>query len=440
MKRYDKYKDSSIAWIGNIPEHWQIRRLGQCFSFSKGLSITKGELQEEGVAVLSYGQIHSKLNTGTAIKQELIRRISPNFLKTHPQSLLKLHDFVFADTSEDLDGAGNCAFNDYEDELFAGYHTIIARPSGLTYPKYIAYLFQSKDWRKSIQSSVNGIKVYSITKSILKQSYIILPPQEEQEAIVAYLEEKTNEMDALVAKKEELIVRLRELKQSTIAKAVTQGLDTTAPLAPSGIPWLGDVPQHWEVKRLGALFTENKTSNTGLLHTNAYKFNYGTLVRKYEDVSLPEVLEIYSKYTVLREKDIVINGLNLNYDFISQRIALALEPGIITSAYLVLSPKAFISQLYYCFLFKAMDSKKLFHGMGTGIRLTLSYKELKSQSLPCPPLAEQEAIVAYIEQKTCEIDRLIECTEQEIARIRELKQSLIADAVTGRFKVPAPNN
>lgn len=305
---------------------------------------------------------------------------------------------------------------------------------------YLSYTAQSSRFLDTVVANSTGVNYPAITANKLISLSLPLPPLREQEAIVAYLEEKTSEMDTLVEKKEELIVRLRELKQSTIAKAVTQGLDATAPLVPSGIPWLGDVPQHWEVKRLGALFTENKTSNTGLLHTNAYKFNYGTLVRKYEDVSLPEVLEIYSKYTVLREKDIVINGLNLNYDFISQRIALALEPSIITSAYLVLSPKAFISQLYYCFLFKAMDSKKLFHGMGTGIRLTLSYRELKSQSLPCPPLAEQEAIVAYIEQKTCEIDRLIECTEQEIARIRELKQSLIADAVTGRFKVPTLNN
>lgn len=305
---------------------------------------------------------------------------------------------------------------------------------------YLSYTAQSSRFLDTVVANSTGVNYPAITANKLISLSLPLPPLREQEAIVAYLEEKTSEMDTLVEKKEELIVRLRELKQSTIAKAVTQGLDATAPLVPSGIPWLGDVPQHWEVKRLGALFTENKTSNTGLLHTNAYKFNYGTLVRKYEDVSLPEVLEIYSKYTVLREKDIVINGLNLNYDFISQRIALALEPSIITSAYLVLSPNAFISQLYYCFLFKAMDSKKLFHGMGTGIRLTLSYRELKSQSLPCPPLAEQEAIVAYIEQKTCEIDRLIECTEQEIARIRELKQSLIADAVTGRFKVPTLNN
>lgn len=417
MKRYDKYKDSGIAWIGDIPEHWQTRRLKNIVSLIK----------EQGTSVTKIGLENIESFTGRFIPSEVDYESGGVEVRAGDIVYGKLRPYLC-----------KVWLADFPCNAIGDFY--VFRCLAEQEKRFIHYLFLSKPFTDICNASTYGAKMPRVSSNFMMSLEVPLPPLSEQEAIVAYLEEKTSEMDALVAKKEELIVHLRELKQSTIAKAVTQGLDATAPLVPSGIPWLGDVPQHWEVKRLGALFTENKTSNTGLLHTNAYKFNYGTLVRKYEDVSLPEVLEIYSKYTVLREKDIVINGLNLNYDFISQRIALALEPSIITSAYLVLSPKAFISQLYYCFLFKAMDSKKLFHGMGTGIRLTLSYRELKSQSLPCPPLAEQEAIVAYIEQKTCEIDRLIECTEQEIARIRELKQSLIANAVTGRFKVPTLNN
>ena len=203
----------------------------------------------------------------------------------------------------------------------------------------------------------------------------------------------------------------------------------------SGIPWIGAIPKHWEVQRLGRCFGENRSLNSDLECTEAYKFKYGSLIRKDENINPQELVDTYTKYTLLRENDIIINGLNLNYDFVTQRVAIATQKGIITSAYLILSPRKGINHNYYCLLFKAMDSMRLFHGMGSGIRLTLSYKDLKNQWLPLPPPSEQEAIVTHINRKTEEIDRLIAMTEQEIARVRELKQTLIADVVTGRINV-----
>ena len=203
----------------------------------------------------------------------------------------------------------------------------------------------------------------------------------------------------------------------------------------TGIPWIPEVPEHWEVRRLGLFFSENKTANSNMQCTEAYKFNYGTLVRKDEGVDLSELAETYSKYTVLNPKDIVINGLNLNYDFITLRVAQAASMGIITSAYVVLSPRGQVYDPYFCYLFRAMDSIKLFHGMGSGIRLTLSYKDLKYQPLPLPPLSEQRAIVAYIEKKTAVIDRKINACREQTELMKAYKQRLISDAVTGRINV-----
>lgn len=198
----------------------------------------------------------------------------------------------------------------------------------------------------------------------------------------------------------------------------------------TGIPWIPEVPEHWEVRRLGLFFSENKTANSNMQCTEAYKFNYGTLVRKDEGVDLSELAETYSKYTVLKPKDIVINGLNLNYDFITLRVAQAASMGIITSAYVVLSPRGQVYDPYFCYLFRAMDSIKLFHGMGSGIRLTLSYKDLKYQPLPLPPLSEQRAIVAYIERKERQIDTYIARQAEQIERLKELRQTIISHAVT----------
>ncbi len=183
----------------------------------------------------------------------------------------------------------------------------------------------------------------------------------------------------------------------------------------SGVQWIGEIPEHWEVKRLGASFTENRQANSELLNTDAFQFNYGTLVRKKCEYKPEEDAVTYSKYTLLKPNDIVVNGLNLNYDFVSQRVAIAKEEGIITSAYLAMRPRSNVFADYFCSLFKAMDSHKLFHGMGTGIRLTLSFSEVKKQDIPVPSLPEQQAIVDYLKDKTHKIDEYVTARERERA-------------------------
>jgi len=198
----------------------------------------------------------------------------------------------------------------------------------------------------------------------------------------------------------------------------------------SGVKWIGDVPKHWDIKRLGLFFTENRTINSDMQCTEAYKFNYGTLIRKDEDIDPNELKDTYSKYTALKPRDIVINGLNLNYDFVSQRVALATSNGIITSAYIVISPRTKVNELFFYYLLKSMDAMKLFHGMGSGIRLTLSFKDLKYQLIPIPPLAEQRAIVSYLDSKVGQIDTYVAKQTQQIELLKELKQAVIANAVT----------
>ena len=203
----------------------------------------------------------------------------------------------------------------------------------------------------------------------------------------------------------------------------------------SGVQWLGEIPGHWGKKRLASLFTGDVESNKDFRYKHAFKFNYGTLVPKDEVNDPEEYRDIYTKYSIVNKGDILINGLNLNYDFISQRVACAPSDGIITSAYVVCRPRSNVNYDYYTYLFKAMDSMKLFHGMGTGIRLTLSFKELKKQIVSLPPLPEQRAIVTYLDDKCGKIDLLVEKLKAEIDAIKEYKQRLISDVVTGQIKV-----
>lgn len=198
----------------------------------------------------------------------------------------------------------------------------------------------------------------------------------------------------------------------------------------SGVQWLGEIPSHWKMKRLASMFVGEVEINKEYRIKRAFKFNYGDLVPKNEVGDLEEYKNVYTKYSLIKKGDIIINGLNLNYDFVSQRIACTPYEGIITSAYVVCRPRKKVSYNFYTYLFKGMDSMKLFHGMGSGIRLTLSFKELKRQLLPVPPEEEQDAIVFYLDIKCSSIEVLLANKKKEISLLQEMKQRVIADAIT----------
>jgi len=195
----------------------------------------------------------------------------------------------------------------------------------------------------------------------------------------------------------------------------------------------------WPSKRLGSIFVENKDKNTDLSNTFALQFSYGNIVAKPEWELSSSLEETYKGYTRVNSGDIVINGLNLNYDFVTQRVGLVRTSGIITSAYILLRKRINVSSGFYCYYFKAMDSQKIFNGMGTGIRLTLSYPLLKNLNVPVPPRAEQDQIVRFLDWKVSSINKLIRTKIKEINLLRELKQVLINKellAKSNRERVP----
>lgn len=212
-------------WEISYPAHWKVQRVREVFTFRKGLSITKANLKESGIPVVSYGQIHARENSGTGLHQGLIRYVDESYLDSNPSALVEPGDFIFADTSEDLAGCGSCAYTDWEGPVFAGYHTIIAHPNEDIRGLYTAYLFRSPSWRSQIQRKANGVKVYSITQKMLKDALILQPPQEEQTEMVAYLNRACSRIDALAEKTRKKIAALQDLKVRLTAEAVTGGID-----------------------------------------------------------------------------------------------------------------------------------------------------------------------------------------------------------------------
>ena len=221
MGKGHEMKRSGVEWVDQIPTKWDVVRLKALFSFGKGLPITKENLVDEGIPVISYGQIHAKFNPGTRIVDELFRYVPDAYLKSNPESLVNKGDFLVADTSEDKGGCGNAVYVDREMTLFAGYHTIILKSLVGETNKYLSYLFKTDAWRSQIRTKVSGVKLYSISKKILSMITVILPPPAEQNEIVTILDKKCEDIDAIINEKEALVGELEQYKRSLIYDTVT---------------------------------------------------------------------------------------------------------------------------------------------------------------------------------------------------------------------------
>lgn len=214
-------KDSGVEWIGKIPTHWEVKKLKLLFGIGSGLGITKADFLPSGIPCVSYGEIHSKypcrLNTGI----HPLPYVSEDYLSSKPQALLKKGDFVFADTSEDIEGSGNFTSLQSDDPVFAGYHTITLKPkTQKIHSPYFSFLFDSLEIRNQVRKEVCGVKVYSVTKSILKEVQCLIPPLEEQKAIAEYLDTQIEKIDLAICKIKSQINLIKEYKTTLISEAV----------------------------------------------------------------------------------------------------------------------------------------------------------------------------------------------------------------------------
>lgn len=198
----------------------------------------------------------------------------------------------------------------------------------------------------------------------------------------------------------------------------------------SGIEWIGAIPAAWGVHRIASHFQEVEEKNTANEYSNALQFKMGRIIAKPQKWDEEEINEIYAAYTVVHPNTIMINGLNLEFDFVTQRVAQVECDGIITSAYIALFPRNDINAKYICYLLKSYDACRAFHSMGRGLRKILSYSELKNKPIIVPPLAEQERIAAFLDSECAEIDAVLEKTRASIDEYKKLKQSVITQAVT----------
>lgn len=200
----------------------------------------------------------------------------------------------------------------------------------------------------------------------------------------------------------------------------------------SGIEWIGNIPASWKSVPMRYLFRECTTKNRLGQEKTALKFTYGTIIPKTNfDANTDDyVANTIMSYTVVHPGVIMINCLNLNYDFVSQRIGLVKDYGAITSAYLAIEPNNQVLSAYATYQLKSWDAAKAFHNMGTGVRKTLDFSELGKKHFVLPTLGEQKNIVAFLDSKCSEIDAISADIQKEIETLEQYKRSVITEAVT----------
>lgn len=440
--RYDKYKDSGIAWIREIPEHWEVKRMKSIYNFGKGLNITKADLVDKGIPVISYGQIHSKLNTGTCIKDSLIKYVPEIFFENNNTSLVKKGDIIFADTSEDLEGCGNCIYIDRDMLLYAGYHTIIAKNISTYINKYFSYLFQTDCWRTQIRRTVNGVKLFSIPQRLLASTDIITPSTQEQQSIATYLDQKCSEIDELITLQEEMITKLQSYKQSVITEAVTKGLDKNVPLKDSGIEWIGEIPEHWictvfkkflsEPMQYGANEAAEECNYNDPRYIRITDIKDDGTLRDDTFKSLP--LEKAKEY-MLTKGDLLFarSGATVGETFLYKEDYAACFAGYLIKARCNKN-ELLPNFIFYYTLSNAYQNWKNSIFIQSTIQ-NIGADKYSVMPIIAPPLSEQQSIANYLDQKCSEIDELISIKQQKIEKLKDYKKSLIFECVTGKRKV-----
>ena len=229
-----RMKDSGVELLGQIPTHWETNKFRYLFNLGKGLTITKENLRESGVPCVNYGEVHSKYGFEVDPGRHPLKCVSEQYILSSANAQLTEGDLIFADTSEDLEGAGNFTQLVSNCPLFAGYHTIIARPVSGNANRFLAYLLDSPTYRTQIRLAVKGVKVFSVTQAILRGTDVWLPPLDEQTQIAQFLDHEIAKIDQLIEKAEYAIELMQERRTALISAAVTGKIDVrdwTAPEA-----------------------------------------------------------------------------------------------------------------------------------------------------------------------------------------------------------------
>ena len=430
---YAAYRPSGVPWLGDVPAHWEVRRLR-----------TVAEMRVSNVDKHSKeGELPVRLcNYVDVYKNDRIAQAMPFMRATASwdeveRFRLRRDDVLITKDSETWNDIGVPALvTESADDLVAGYHLALLRPTDAILGAYLTRALQSKLVAYQFHVVANGVTRFGLTHQAIQSVWLPLPPLAEQAGIVLYLDYVDRRIRRYIEAKKKLIVLLEEEKQAVVNQAVTRGLDPNVPLKPSGVEWLGDVPAHWEVRRGKRLFSPRRelaspddiqlsaTQAYGVIPQGEYERRVG---RRIVKVSLH----------LDKRRHVEVDDFVISMRSFQGGLERAWATGCIRSSYIVLCPTIEVDVGYFSYLLKSQAYIQALRSTANFIRdgQDLTFNNFCSVDLPFPPAEEQRKIAVALGEATANIDTSIGRTRRQIELIQEYRTRLVADVVTGKLDV-----
>lgn len=428
FQKYPAYKDSGVEWLGEIPEHWELLSNKNIFKLKKN-QVGKKSAAYTLLSLTLKGIINRVLEDGGKFPAEF---------DTYQE--VKKGDFVFC--LFDVEETPRCVgLSDFEG-MITGAYTVMEVKSNFD-RKFLYYFYLNLDADKRMRPLYTGLR-NTISKDNFFAFKTFVPPLREQTAIATFLDDKTAKIDLAIAQKEKMIALLKERKQIIIQNAVTNGLNPNAKMKHSGVEWIGEIPEGWEVKKLFGISRFVRGNSTfgkdDLLSVGEYvALQYG---KCYKVSKVDEDYEFYVNNEYFKESQvanygdtIIISTSETIDDLGHSAFYSRTDVGLLGGEQMMLKPNQDNVNGKYLYYSSKVFSKEL-RKFATGIKVyRFNTNDLKTIYTPIPPIQVQIAIVAHIETQSAKIDKAIGLQEQQIEKLKELKATLIDGAVTGKIKI-----
>lgn len=438
LAKYAMYNDSEIDWLGGIPKHWNLRRLKDIKStnanafadgpFGSNLK-TEHFIDDGDVYVVDSGFITS----GKFEKHREFKTISFEHFLTVRRSECYYQDIIIAKIGANFGMSGILPKLEKR-SLVSGNTLKLSVNHNMVNLNFIHYQLLNLKTNGIFDVLVKGTAQPALSLGLLSSLPFTIPPVKEQQAIADYLDSKTKQIDDKINLLEQKAEKYSELKQSLINETVTRGLDKSAPMKDSGVAWIGQIPSHWEVKRVKDLFVQSKNkvgAKSHLFKVLSLTQN-GVLERDIEN-GKGKFPATFDGYQIITSDSILLCLFDM--DVTPRIVGYVDQIGLATSAYtnIIGNKEVFAKYFYYYFL--NQDRNKSLLANGKGLRSTITFDNFALLKLPFPSFTEQKAIAEYLDNKTMHIEKIIETINLEIETLKELRKTLINDVVTGKIKV-----
>ena len=426
------YRESHIAWLGEIPQHWELMSLGAIFKSrnelnrDKKLTLILSLIKDRGVIPYS-----EKGNVGNKAKVDLSQ-----------YKIARKNDLVINEMNAVI---GSLGVSNADGLVSPIYLVLYVYDKSRHLMSYFSFVFGVKALQESLRQYASGIM--KIRESIdfldFKKMKLPAPPLQEQKAIAEFLDRKCGQIQRFITQKENLIKLLEELRESTINETITQGLDKSVERKPSGVEWLGEIPQHWEIRRFAML--GNFSKGSGLSRKDIRQDGvpcvlYGDIYTKYDF----RILQAISKTTkevgencpMAINGDILIAGSGETKEDIGKAVVYGGNESLCIGGDIILFRPRGINSMFLSYVLNSSYAKSKKFLMAKGEIIVHIYaSSLRDLQIPLPPLQEQEAIAEYLEGRLAKIDTAIEKTKNQVELMREYKTSLISQAVSGKINI-----